>query len=61
MGPCQGRNCALTVTELIAQARGVPPGEVGTFRHRFPVKPLTLAELASLPTTPGANAAVVRE
>ena len=61
MGPCQGRNCALTVTELIAQARGVSPGEVGTFRHRFPVKPLTLAELASVPTTPGANAAVVRE
>ena len=61
MGPCQGRNCALTVTELIAQARGVTPGEVGTFRHRFPVKPLTLAELASVPTTPGANAAVVRE
>jgi bacterioferritin-associated ferredoxin len=61
MGPCQGRSCALTVTELIAQARGVPPGEVGTFRHRFPVKPLTLAELASLPTTPEAEAAVVRE
>ncbi|MEO5765862.1 MAG: FAD-dependent oxidoreductase, partial [Casimicrobiaceae bacterium] len=25
MGPCQGRYCALTVTELIARTRGVPP------------------------------------
>jgi len=61
MGPCQGRNCALTVTELIAQARGVAPGDVGTYRHRAPVKPLTLAELASVPVTPDALAAVVRD
>jgi len=61
MGPCQGRYCALTVTELIAQARGVPPAEVGTWRHRIPVKPLTLAELASVPSTPEADAAVIRE
>ncbi len=61
MGACQGRYCALTVTELIARARGTTPAEVGTYRHRFPVKPLTLAELASVPTTAAAEAAVVRD
>src|SRR5262249_46048331 len=41
MGPCQGRLCGLTVTELIAQARNVSPQEVGYFRLRPPVKPIT--------------------
>lgn len=46
MGPCQGRFCGLTVTELIAQARGVAPDEVGYYRIRPPVKPVTLGELS---------------
>lgn len=46
MGPCQGRLCGLTVTELLAQARGVSPAEVGYYRIRPPVKPVTLGELA---------------
>ena len=29
MGPCQGRLCGLTVTEMIADARGVPPRRSG--------------------------------
>lgn len=58
MGPCQGRMCGLTVTEVIAQARGVSPAEVGYYRIRPPIKPITLAELAAtrddFPTaTPG--------
>lgn len=60
MGPCQGRLCGLTVTELIAQARGVPPQEVGYYRLRPPVKPITVAELAALPKTEAAVKAVVR-
>ncbi len=48
MGPCQGRVCGPTVHGVIATARGVPPAEVETFRTRFPTKPLTLGELASL-------------
>ncbi|HUP07982.1 MAG TPA: FAD/NAD(P)-binding oxidoreductase [Caldimonas sp.] len=48
MGPCQGRLCGLTVTELIADARGVPPGEVGYYRIRPPIKPVTLGELAGV-------------
>jgi hypothetical protein len=35
------------VTEIIAQARGVTPAEVGYYRIRPPIKPLTLGELAS--------------
>ncbi|MBD1554551.1 NAD(P)/FAD-dependent oxidoreductase [Pseudomonas typographi] len=47
MGPCQGRLCGLTVTEVIAKARGVSPGDVGYYRIRPPIKPITLGELAA--------------
>jgi hypothetical protein len=60
MGPCQGRFCGLTVTELLARARGISPREVGYFRLRFPAKPITLAELATLPADAAALAAVER-
>ena len=60
MGPCQGRLCGLTVTELIAAARGVSPAVVGYYRLRPPVKPITLAELASLPKSDAAVKAVER-
>ena len=46
MGPCQGRLCGLTVTEVIAEARGVGPSEVGYFRIRPPIKPLLLGDFA---------------
>ncbi len=60
MGPCQGRFCSVTVTELIAQERGVSPQEVGHYRLRFPTKPLTLGELAALPQTDDSRKAVIR-
>jgi bacterioferritin-associated ferredoxin len=60
MGPCQGRMCGLTVTEVIAAARGVPPADVGYYRLRFPIKPITLGELAALPQTDASVDAVVR-
>jgi bacterioferritin-associated ferredoxin len=60
MGPCQGRLCGLTVTELMAESRGKSPEEIGYYRLRSPVKPITLAELASLPKTEDATKAVVR-
>jgi NADPH-dependent 2,4-dienoyl-CoA reductase/sulfur reductase-like enzyme len=60
MGPCQGRFCGLTVNALIAREQQRDPAEVGYYRLRFPVKPVTLAEMASGPTTPEAIAAVVR-
>ncbi|CAM3862647.1 NAD(P)/FAD-dependent oxidoreductase [Bordetella tumulicola] len=46
MGPCQGRLCGLTVTELIADARKVDPQDIGYYRIRPPIKPITLGELA---------------
>ena len=60
MGPCQGRLCGLTVTELIARQRNVSPQEVGYYRLRPPVKPITIAELAALPKDEAAVKAVVR-
>lgn len=60
MGPCQGRLCGLTVTEVIAEARAVSPREVGYYRIRPPVKPITVAELAALPKSEAAVKAVVR-
>lgn len=48
MGPCQGRMCGLTVSEIIAGARGVSPGEVGYYRIRAPIKPVTVGELAAM-------------
>jgi NADPH-dependent 2,4-dienoyl-CoA reductase/sulfur reductase-like enzyme len=60
MGPCQGRLCGLTVTELMAQARGKSAQEIGYYRLRAPVKPITLAELAAVPKTEADIQAVVR-
>ncbi|MDP7651103.1 MAG: FAD-dependent oxidoreductase [Rhodospirillales bacterium] len=48
MGPCQGRLCGLTVVELMAECRGVDVSEIGYYRIRPPVKPVTVGELATL-------------
>ncbi|MGE0719539.1 MAG: NAD(P)/FAD-dependent oxidoreductase [Alphaproteobacteria bacterium] len=60
MGPCQGRFCGLTVTELLAAEHGTTPEEVGYYRIRPPVKPLSLAELADLSAPPPAAQAEPR-
>lgn len=48
MGPCQGRQCGYTVTQILAAAEGRPAKDVGFYRVRPPLKPVTLGELASL-------------
>ena len=48
MGPCQGRLCGLTVSEIIAAERGKTVAETGYYRIRPPIKPVTLGELAGL-------------
>jgi bacterioferritin-associated ferredoxin len=48
MGPCQGRMCGLTVAEVIADARDKPVEEIGYYRLRPPIKPMTLGELAAM-------------
>ncbi len=46
MGPCQGRFCGLTVSQIIAAERSVAMDEVGYFRIRPPIKPIELGALA---------------
>ncbi len=46
MGPCQGRLCGLTVTEIISEARAVEPSEVGYYRVRSPIKPILLGNFS---------------
>lgn len=48
MGPCQGRLCGLTVAEIVAAARDRPVEEIGYWRVRPPIKPVTLGELAAI-------------
>lgn len=48
MGPCQGRYCGLTVTELLASEHGRSHDEIGYYRIRPPFKPVTLGELSAL-------------
>jgi NADPH-dependent 2,4-dienoyl-CoA reductase/sulfur reductase-like enzyme len=48
MGPCQGRLCGLTVSEIMAEARGKTVAEIGYYRIRPPIKPVTLGELAGI-------------
>ena len=50
MGPCQGRMCGLTVTQILAGELGRQPADVGAYRIRAPLKPIPLASLASLAT-----------
>ena len=45
MGPCQGRLCALTAAELLAEARGTGPEAIGPFRIRPPVRPVDLTAI----------------
>ena len=56
MGPCQGRMCGLTVSEVIAQHTARPMADVGYYRVRPPIKPVRLGELAAMPDEEFADA-----
>lgn len=47
MGPCQGRMCQPTVTQIVSAGVARPPADLGPYRARFPVKPVSLAALAA--------------
>lgn len=51
MGPCQGRMCAVAVSEIFAEQRHDDVARVGHYRIRPPVKPLTVGELSGLEGT----------
>jgi NADPH-dependent 2,4-dienoyl-CoA reductase/sulfur reductase-like enzyme len=48
MGPCQGRQCGYTVAQILAATQNRSVEDVGFYRIRPPLKPVTLGELASL-------------
>ncbi|WP_424811933.1 NAD(P)/FAD-dependent oxidoreductase [Roseococcus sp. YIM B11640] len=48
MGACQGRVCGPLAHRILAEARGVAPGTLAPLRTRFPSKPVTVGEIASL-------------
>ena len=48
MGPCQGRFCGLTVTEILARSHNMAQSDIGAYRIRMPLKPITLGELSAL-------------
>ena len=48
MGPCQGRQCGLSLTRLVSEVHGNSPAKIGFLSVRPPLKPLTLRELAGL-------------
>lgn len=52
MGPCQGRQCAVTVTDLLAEGLDHPHDRLGSYRVRPPLVPITVGELADLPIDP---------
>lgn len=47
MGPCQGRLCGPTVSQVLAESLGRSLDEIGYYRIRPPLKPVTLGELAA--------------
>ena len=49
MGPCMGRKCAATVSQLMAEVRGMPVAEIGHYRIRPPIRPITVGQLADMP------------
>jgi len=48
------------VTEIIARQRCLTPAETGYYRLRFPIKPITLGEIADMPQTDASRLAVTR-
>lgn len=52
MGPCQGRMCGPTVTQILTDELSVNPSEVGSYQVRSPLKPITLQQMASLYEAP---------
>lgn len=48
MGPCQGRMCASTIAEMIADSCSLEMATVGSHKVRAPIHPLTIEQFANL-------------
>jgi hypothetical protein len=51
MDYCQARMSGLTVSDIIADEKKVSPEEIGYFRVRSPIRPITLVQLAGIDLT----------
>jgi NADPH-dependent 2,4-dienoyl-CoA reductase/sulfur reductase-like enzyme len=58
MGPCQGRSCLGTAAGLLAAELGRGPRDIAPPSIRFPLRPVTLAEIAAWPADDAAEAGV---
>ena len=47
MGKCQGRYCGNTVQLMISKMKNLSMKDVGYYRLRPPIKPLTLEQLSN--------------
>jgi hypothetical protein len=47
-GPCQGRYCGLTIPEILSPRHTLPHAQIGAYRIRLPLKPITLGALSAL-------------
>lgn len=56
MGPCQGRLCGITITQVLARELKRTPAEVGAYRIRAPLKPVSLSSMAALAEAPAEKA-----
>ena len=52
MGPCQGRQCGITVSQILASSLGRSVQDVGSYRIRAPLKPIPLESLAAMSDAP---------
>jgi NADPH-dependent 2,4-dienoyl-CoA reductase/sulfur reductase-like enzyme len=52
MGPCQGRQCGITVSQILATTLDRPMQDIGSYRIRAPLKPIPLASVAALADVP---------
>lgn len=48
MGPCMGRQCGNAVSQVLAHCHGRSMDEIGHYRIRSPVRPITVGQLARL-------------
>ena len=48
MGPCMGRQCGDTVSQILAEYHHLPVADIGHYRIRPPVRPITVGQLADL-------------
>jgi thioredoxin reductase/bacterioferritin-associated ferredoxin len=55
MGPCQGRMCGAALAEVVSAALELSPADIGLLNIRPPLKPVAIAEVATMQLDSGAQ------